>query len=102
MRQPQALPNRVTIRGLGIRTVGRDGWSSLAFSLSQVPPSARDLPLRFLIARRNPDAEERNQDLSSQHSGGKGRQVSEIERSLVYRVSPRTARAAEKPCFKIK
>jgi hypothetical protein len=31
--------------------------------------------------------------------GGGGRQISEFEASLVYRVSSRTARAAEKPCL---
>jgi hypothetical protein len=33
----------------------------------------------------------------SQHLGGRGRQISEFEASLVYRVSSRTARATEKP-----
>jgi hypothetical protein len=31
--------------------------------------------------------------------GGRGRQISEFEASLVYRVSSRTARATEKPCL---
>jgi hypothetical protein len=31
---------------------------------------------------------------------GTGRQISEFEDSLVYRVSSRTARATEKPCLK--
>jgi hypothetical protein len=31
--------------------------------------------------------------------GGRGRRISEFEVSLVYRVSSRTARAAEKPCL---
>jgi hypothetical protein len=37
--------------------------------------------------------------------GGRGRQISEIQASLVYRVSSRTARAtraAEKPCLEKK
>jgi hypothetical protein len=34
--------------------------------------------------------------------GGRGRQISEFEASLVYRVSFRTARAIEKPCHKKK
>ena len=34
--------------------------------------------------------------LSSQHSGGRGRRISEFEASLVYRVSSRAARAAQK------
>jgi hypothetical protein len=36
------------------------------------------------------------------HSGGKGRQISEFEASLVYKVSSRTVRAiyTEKPCLK--
>jgi hypothetical protein len=33
--------------------------------------------------------------LLSQHLGGRGRQISEFEASLVYRVSSRTARAIE-------
>jgi hypothetical protein len=37
--------------------------------------------------------------LKSQHSGGRGRQISEIEASLVYKVSSRTA-YTEKPCLK--
>jgi hypothetical protein len=32
--------------------------------------------------------------------GGRGRQISEFEASLVYKVSSRTARATEKPCLK--
>jgi hypothetical protein len=32
----------------------------------------------------------------SQHSGGRGRQISEFEASLVYRVSSRTARAIQR------
>jgi hypothetical protein len=32
--------------------------------------------------------------------GGRGRQISEFEASLVYRVSSRTARATEKLCLK--
>jgi hypothetical protein len=32
----------------------------------------------------------------SQHSGGRGRQISEFEASLVYRVSPRTGRATQR------
>jgi hypothetical protein len=34
--------------------------------------------------------------LSSQHSGGRGRRISEFEASLVYRVSSRTARATQR------
>jgi hypothetical protein len=34
--------------------------------------------------------------LISQHSGGRGRQISEFEASLVYRVSSRTARATQR------
>ena len=34
--------------------------------------------------------------LLSQHSGGRGRQISEFEASLVYRVSSRTARAIQR------
>ena len=34
--------------------------------------------------------------LYSQHSGGRGRQISEFEASLVYRVSSRTARATQR------
>jgi hypothetical protein len=34
--------------------------------------------------------------------GGRGRRISEFEDSLVYRVSSRTARAAEKPCLEKK
>jgi hypothetical protein len=30
---------------------------------------------------------------------GRGRQISEFEASLVYKVSSRTARASEKPCL---
>jgi hypothetical protein len=37
--------------------------------------------------------------LYSQHLGGKGRQISEFEASLVYKVSFRTTRATEKPCL---
>jgi hypothetical protein len=33
---------------------------------------------------------------STQHAGGRGRQISEFEASLVYRASYRTARATEK------
>jgi hypothetical protein len=33
---------------------------------------------------------------SSQHSGGRGRQISEFEASLVYKVSSRTARAIQR------
>jgi predicted solute-binding protein len=32
--------------------------------------------------------------------GGRGRQISEFEASLVFKVSSRTARATEKPCLK--
>ena len=32
----------------------------------------------------------------SQHSGGRGRRISEFEASLVYRVSSRTARATQR------
>jgi hypothetical protein len=32
--------------------------------------------------------------------GGRGRQISEFEASLVYKVRFRTARATEKPCLK--
>jgi hypothetical protein len=32
----------------------------------------------------------------AQHSGGRGRQISEFEASLVYKVSSRTARATQK------
>jgi hypothetical protein len=32
--------------------------------------------------------------------GGRGRQISEFEASLVYRVSSRTARATQRNCFK--
>jgi shikimate kinase len=31
--------------------------------------------------------------------GGRGRQISEFEASLVYKVSSRTARTSEKPCL---
>jgi hypothetical protein len=31
--------------------------------------------------------------------GGRGREISEFEASLVYKVSSRTARATEKPCL---
>jgi hypothetical protein len=34
--------------------------------------------------------------LSSQHLGGRGRQISEFEASLVYKVSSRTARAIQR------
>jgi hypothetical protein len=34
--------------------------------------------------------------LYSQHLGGRGRQISEFEASLVYRVSSRTARAIQR------
>jgi hypothetical protein len=34
--------------------------------------------------------------LSSQHSGGRGRRISEFEASLVYKVSSRTARATQR------
>jgi hypothetical protein len=34
--------------------------------------------------------------LLSQHSGGRGRQISEFEVSLVYKVSSRTARAIQR------
>jgi hypothetical protein len=37
--------------------------------------------------------------LQSQHSGGRGRWISEFHASLVYRVSSRTARATQKPCL---
>jgi hypothetical protein len=33
---------------------------------------------------------------STQHSGGRGRQISEFEASLVYKVSSRTARATQR------
>jgi hypothetical protein len=33
---------------------------------------------------------------STQHSGGRGRWISEFEASLVYRVNPRTARAIQR------
>jgi hypothetical protein len=36
---------------------------------------------------------------TSQHLGGRARQISEFEASLVYRVSSRTARAIEEPCL---
>jgi hypothetical protein len=36
------------------------------------------------------------QRLSSQHLGGRGRWTSELEASLVYRVSSRTARATQR------
>ena len=38
--------------------------------------------------------------LYSQHSGGRGRWISEFKARLVYKVSSRTARATEKHCFK--
>jgi hypothetical protein len=34
--------------------------------------------------------------LKSQHLGGRGRQISEFEASLVYKVSSRTARATQR------
>jgi hypothetical protein len=34
--------------------------------------------------------------LYSQHSGGRGRRISEVEASLVYRVSSRTAKATQR------
>jgi hypothetical protein len=34
--------------------------------------------------------------LSSQHLGGRGRQISEFEASVVYKVSSRTARAIQR------
>jgi hypothetical protein len=34
--------------------------------------------------------------LKSQHLGGRGRQISEFEASLVYKVSSRTARAIQR------
>jgi hypothetical protein len=34
--------------------------------------------------------------------GGRGRQISEFEASLAYKVSSRTARATEKPCLEEK
>jgi hypothetical protein len=34
--------------------------------------------------------------LNPQHSGGRGRQISEFEASLVYKVSSRTARATQR------
>jgi hypothetical protein len=34
--------------------------------------------------------------LGDQHSGGRGRQISEFEASLVYKVSSRTARATQR------
>jgi hypothetical protein len=38
---------------------------------------------------------------TSQHSGGRGRQIFEFEASLVYKVSSRTARAIQRnPVFK--
>jgi hypothetical protein len=41
--------------------------------------------------------------LKSQHMGSRGRQISEFEASLVYRVSSRTARATYRnPVLKIK
>jgi hypothetical protein len=41
-------------------------------------------------------AERRGAHLSSQHSGGRGRQISEFEASLVFKVSSRTARATQR------
>jgi hypothetical protein len=37
--------------------------------------------------------------LYSQHSGGRGRQISEFEASLVYKVNSRTARATQRNTF---
>jgi hypothetical protein len=34
--------------------------------------------------------------LESQHSGGRGRRISEFEASMVYKVSSRTARATQR------
>jgi hypothetical protein len=34
--------------------------------------------------------------LAGQHSGGRGRRISEFEASLVYKVSSRTARATQR------
>jgi hypothetical protein len=38
----------------------------------------------------------KNDGAHSQHSGGRGRQISEFEASLVYKVSSRTARAIQR------
>jgi hypothetical protein len=38
--------------------------------------------------------------LLSQHLGGRGRQISEFEASLVYRISPGQPGYTEKPCLK--
>jgi hypothetical protein len=41
--------------------------------------------------------------IQSEHSGGRGRQISELEASLVYKVRSRTADRqgyTEKPCLK--
>jgi hypothetical protein len=40
--------------------------------------------------------------LQSKHSGGRGRRISELEASLVYRVSSRTTRATQKNPVKTK
>jgi hypothetical protein len=40
--------------------------------------------------------------LLSQHWGGRGRQISEFEASLVYRVSSRTARATQRNPVSVK
>jgi hypothetical protein len=60
------------------------------------------LPPHYAIPPPPPPQKKRNclgsgsAYLWSQHSGGKGRQISELEASLVYRVSSRTARATQR------
>ena len=48
----------------------------------------------FYLTKSNPGSG--GPSLLSQHLGGRGRQISELEASLVYRVSSRTARATQR------
>jgi hypothetical protein len=49
-----------------------------------------------MVARISSGARRGGARLLSQHSGGRGRRISEFEASLVYKVSSRTARAIQK------
>jgi hypothetical protein len=57
----------------------------------------------FIEIKMLKDAGRGGARLQSQHSGGRGRWISEFEASLVYKVSSRTARAIQRnPVWKNK
>jgi hypothetical protein len=84
----------VRTRSQGVREMAQ--WLRAVTALAEVLSS---IPSNHVVAQWDPMPSSVVTKRQCTHMGGRGRWISEFKASLVYKVSPRTARAIEKPCL---